>query len=91
MSTMPDISSQGDWSEKWDIAGVIAGGTARTRAAWNYPNRQVIHCGQVTHPGSNAELDFFIVLSKDPIGGLTAAVQAVPVSDDNPVGTQISL
>lgn len=47
-----------------DIEGVVTRGTARSRAAWTYRHRYVLSSGEVTHPGSDTELDFFVILSK---------------------------
>jgi hypothetical protein len=74
-----------------DIHGVITRGTERQRLTWNYKERYVVNSGQITHPGSKSELDFFIVLSTSVLTGLAASRVQVTPSDHKAVRMKIDL
>lgn len=75
-----------------DIDTLIHAGTERTRSFWSYPYRYVFSSGSVTHPNSNKELDFFVVMSQTewtdsgPLANFRGVeMKNVFPSDHNPV------
>lgn len=79
-----------------DIETVVTSGTERTRSSSTYKHRGVVKSGEVSHPGSDNELDFFIVMSQTALtsSGSSAslrgvAMKAVTPSNHEPVGMKI--
>lgn len=65
-------------------------GTDRTRGGWTYRYRQVFSSGVATH-ASGRELDFFLVLSRNPVPGAPTVCLPVAPSDHEPVRLDIAL